>query len=74
MHDRTGFTPFTGRTVHGWPEIVLRRGAAIVRDGTLKGQPGSGQFLPRSGGASAHPAGRITAEMDPQRNFGASLL
>jgi dihydropyrimidinase len=53
---------------------VLRRGETIVRDGTLKGQPGSGQFLPRAGGAFARPAGRITAEMDPQYNFGAFLL
>jgi dihydropyrimidinase len=74
MHDKTGFTPFVGRTVQGWPEIVLRRGVAIVRDGALKGQPGSGQFLPRSGGVSARPMGRIAMEMDPQHNFGASLL
>jgi dihydropyrimidinase len=74
MHDRTGFTPFTRRTVQGWPEIVLRRGEAIIRDGALRGQPGSGQFLPRPGGASARPAGRISPEMDPERNFGASLL
>lgn len=74
MHDRTGFTPFIGRTVQGWPEIVLRRGETIVRDGSLMGKPGSGQFLPRSGGAPARPSGRIAAEMDPQRNFGASLL
>jgi dihydropyrimidinase len=74
MHDRTGFTPFVGRTVQGWPEIVLRRGMTIVRDGALKAQTGSGQFLPRSGGVSGRPAGRIAMEMDPQRNFGASLL
>jgi dihydropyrimidinase len=74
MHDKTGFTPFVGRTVQGWPEVVLRRGLAIVRDGALKGQPGSGQFLPRSGGAAGYPTGRIATEMDPQRNFGASLL
>jgi dihydropyrimidinase len=74
MHDRTGFTPFVGRTVQGWPEIVLRRGMTIVRDGALKAQTGSGQFLPRSGGVSGRPARRIAIEMDPQRNFGASLL
>lgn len=74
MHDRTGFSPFIGHTVQGWPEIVLRRGEPIVRDGTLMGKPGSGQFLPRSGGTPARPAGRIASEMDPQSNFGASLL
>jgi len=74
MHDRTGFTPFVGRTVQGWPEIVLRRGVPIVKDGTLTAKPGSGQFLPRSGGVSARPLGKFVIEMDPKRNFGASLL
>ena len=74
MHDRTGFSPFVGRAVKGWPEVVLRRGEVIVRDGTLMAKPGSGRFLPRPGGASARPSGRIAEEMDPHRNFGASLL
>lgn len=74
MHDRTGFTPYAGRIVQGWPETVLRRGETIVEDGALKAGPGSGRFLARSGGQAAEPAGMLSPEMDPARNFGASVL
>ncbi len=73
FHDRTGYTPFAGRTVTGWPETVLRRGEVIVRSGKLAAKPGSGAFLARSGGAAAAPLNRLTADMDPARNFGARL-
>jgi dihydropyrimidinase len=74
VHDRTGYTPYAGRTVQGWPVTVLRRGETIVEDGTLRAKPGSGRFLPRTGGPAAEPAGRLESEMDPARNFGAVLL
>src|SRR4029453_9649235 len=73
LHDRTGYTPYAGRTVTGWPETVLRRGEVIVHSGKLAAKPGSGAFLPRSGGWAAVPLGRLTADMDPARNFGARL-
>jgi dihydropyrimidinase len=73
MHDRTGYTPFAGRTVTGWPEQVLRRGALIVSDGKLQASAGSGRFLPRTGGPAAEPSGRLAPEMDSRRNFGARL-
>jgi dihydropyrimidinase len=62
FHDRTGYTPFVGRTVKGWPETVLRRGEIIVRDGEILAKAGSGKFLPRSGGWAAAPLGRALAE------------
>ena len=71
--DRTGYTPYAGRTIVGWPETVLRRGATIVRAGKLEAKPGSGDFLPRAGGWAAMPLGRLSPEMDPARNFGALL-
>lgn len=74
VHDRTGFTPFVGREVTGWPSVVIRRGEVLVEEGALKGKPGSGLFLPRTGGEAARPTGRLTADMDPARNFGAALL
>jgi dihydropyrimidinase len=74
MHDGAGYTPYAGRTITGWPETVIRRGVPIVRDGRLDAAPGSGVFLPRSGGAAAVPRNRPTADMDPERNFGARLL
>jgi dihydropyrimidinase len=73
MHDRTGYTPFAGRTVSGWPETVIRRGEVIVTDGKCGAAAGSGRFLPRSGGQAAQPSGRLAPEMDPRRNFGARL-
>ncbi len=46
--DRTGYTPYAGRTVRGWPHTVLRRGAVIVRDGALCAAAGSGRMVARS--------------------------
>jgi dihydropyrimidinase len=64
FHDRTGYTPFAGRTVTGWPETVMRRGEVIVGDGKLHAGPGSGAFLPRTGGWAAEPLGTGPAEGD----------
>jgi dihydropyrimidinase len=72
-HDGTGYTPFAGRRVNGWPITVLRRGQVIAADGALCAAPGSGRFLPRSGGPAAKPLGRPAPELDPARNFGAVL-
>ena len=74
MHDRTGYTPFAGRSVQGWPVTVLSRGSIIVDAGRLSALPGSGRFLPRSGGEAAKPTGRLVADMNPETNFGAKLL
>jgi dihydropyrimidinase len=74
MHDRAGYTPYAGRTVRGWPVTVLSRGRVIVDDGKFLATPGSGQFLARSGGETAKPAGRLVADMNPETNFGAELL
>ena len=74
MHDKTGYTPFAGRTLQGWPVKVLRRGALIIDDGQCTASAGSGQFLARGGGEAARPTGNFQLEMDPNRNFGAKLL
>jgi dihydropyrimidinase len=73
VHDRTGYTPYAGRTVQGWPVLVLRRGEPIVENGRLRAVPGSGRFLPRAGGWAAKPSGRLQAEMDVHCNFGAAV-
>ena len=73
FHDRTGYTPFAGRKVTGWPETVLCRGEVVVRAGKLHTKAGSGRFLARSGGWAATPTRCLAAEMDPARNFGAHL-
>ena len=73
VHDRTGYTPYAGRKIEGWPVTVLRRGAVIVEGGKLAATAGSGQFLARAAGAAAEPTGRLSPEFDPKRNFGAKL-
>jgi dihydropyrimidinase len=62
LHDNTGYTPYEGRTITGWPETVLSRGRIAVRDGELQVAPGSGRFLPRAAGEAAQPLGRPSAE------------
>jgi dihydropyrimidinase len=74
MHDGARYTPYAGRTVTGWPATVLRRGEVVVKDGKLAAKPGSGAWLPRAGGPSAVPLGRLVPDMDPALNFGARLL
>jgi dihydropyrimidinase len=73
MHDRTGYSPYEGRTVTGWPVTVLSRGRVVVSDATLGVGAGSGRFLAREAGAAAVPTGRRGAEFDPAQNFGAKL-
>jgi dihydropyrimidinase len=73
VHDNTGYTPYAGRTIEGWPVTVLRRGHVIADDGALKASAGSGTFLPRQAGPAAMPTGRLSPEFDPTRNFGAKL-
>jgi dihydropyrimidinase len=63
MRDRTGYTPYEGMSVTGWPETVLSRGRVVVRDGSLHVAPGSGRFLPRPAGDAARPLGRPASEL-----------
>ncbi len=71
--DNAGYNPFEGRTVQGWPETVLLRGAVAVEDGVLRAKPGSGRLLLREAGEATRPTGRLSPEFDPARNFGADL-
>lgn len=73
VHDNTGYTPYAGRTIEGWPTTVVRRGHVIAEDGKLKASAGSGTFLPRQAGEAAKPTGRLSPEFDTARNFGAKL-
>jgi dihydropyrimidinase len=63
LHDRVGYTPYEGRTITGWPEIVLRRGRVVVAGGALKASRGSGEFLPCALPEPAQPAGRLSPEL-----------
>jgi dihydropyrimidinase len=70
LHDRTGYTPFEGRQVTGWPVTVLRRGMVIVDKGVLCAAPGSGLFLAREAGEAAVPQGPGSGADWPQRGAG----
>jgi len=41
------YSCYEGRTVQGHSDIVLSRGAVIVRDGQFTGRSGHGQFVRR---------------------------
>jgi dihydropyrimidinase len=47
LHDNVGYTPYEGRTVTGWPEVVVSRGRVVVEDGRLQAERGSGRYLRR---------------------------
>lgn len=73
LHDNTGYNPFAGHTITGWPETVLRRGEVVVSDGALKATAGSGRLMLREAGEATKPTGRLSPEFDAARNFGAEL-
>jgi dihydropyrimidinase len=47
LHDNAGYTPYEGKTIRGWPEIVISRGRIAVCNGQLLVARGSGQYLHR---------------------------
>jgi dihydropyrimidinase len=73
-HDATGYCPYAGMTLTGWPVTVISRGEVIVDRGKLLAQRGRGRLLTRAAGPAAEPAGPLAPELDPARNFGANLI
>ncbi len=47
LSDNVGYNPWSGRTVRGWPKMVLRRGEIVVDDGRLLAEAGSGNWIVR---------------------------
>jgi dihydropyrimidinase len=74
LHDNVGYTPYEGMELTGWPTTVLSRGRVVVEDNELHVERGSGEFLPCDKPKAAEALGRIQAELDPKRNFGAQIL
>jgi dihydropyrimidinase len=62
-HDNTGYTPYQGRELTGWPVMVLSRGEVIVDRGTFLGARGRGQFLVRQPSAALEPRGHDVPEI-----------
>ena len=46
LHDNTGYTPYEGRRLKGWPVTVLSRGEVVVDEGKVDAPRGRGRFLP----------------------------
>jgi dihydropyrimidinase len=73
-HDATGYCPYAGMTLTGWPVTVIARGELIVDGGELLAERGRGRLLTRAAGLAAEPSGVLAPELDPKRNFGADLI
>jgi dihydropyrimidinase len=62
-HDQTGYTPYRGKTLTGWPVTVLSRGEVIIENGRLSAGRGRGKFLARAPSEALRPLGRDVPEM-----------
>jgi dihydropyrimidinase len=51
LHSVSGFTPFEGKKVKGWPTLTMLRGNVIYENGNLL-EKGCGKFVPRFPGRS----------------------
>jgi dihydropyrimidinase len=48
MHSRTGYSPYDGTQVRGFPKWTVRRGEVVLTDdGGVRAEPGSGRLLTR---------------------------
>ncbi|MGH7059718.1 MAG: amidohydrolase family protein, partial [Stellaceae bacterium] len=74
LHDNVGYTPYEGRQLHGWPQIVLSRGRTVVENGRLAVERGSGAFLRCALSAAAKPAGAAVPELARAAAAGTPLL
>lgn len=73
LHDNMDYTPYEGRTVTGWPRVVINRGRVVVEDESLQVERGSGTFLerkPETPDSTAYPTG---TPLGPDRAFGVDL-
>lgn len=66
LHDATGYTPWEGRSLTGWPETVILRGRVVVRDGQLLAERGTGKFVVRG---TPGPVARSQGVVSPRRLF-----
>ncbi len=47
LHDNSGYNPWAGHTVTGWPQAVWLRGELLVDGEDFRGSPGQGQWIDR---------------------------
>jgi len=77
LHDNTGYTPYEGRSLSGWPVMVLSRGEVIVDQiqspGVIQAARGRGRFIARDRSDAVVPAGRMIAEVAQLATWGDTL-
>lgn len=77
LHDNTGYTPYAGRTLTGWPVKVMSRGDLIIdqlaEPGAIRAEKGRGRFIARDRSQALEPAGRMIAEVAQLAQWGDSL-
>ncbi|HHY32631.1 MAG TPA: dihydropyrimidinase [Firmicutes bacterium] len=56
LHSRSGYTPYEGMRVQGWPRMAMVRGKVVCRNDQFVGAPGWGRFV------AAAPSGRTAEE------------
>ena len=67
--DNTGYTPYKGRELTGWPVTVISRGDVIVENGRLDAERGRGKFLAREPCDALRPLGRDVPEMQQLKDW-----
>ena len=71
--DGSGYNPYSGRIIKGWPETVILRGYMIVFNNKVIADPGNGNFLPTKLSANVKPKGIIAHDLLKENNYGANL-
>ena len=64
LHDNVGYTPYQGKKLRGWPEVVMSRGRVVVQDNALQVERGSGQYIRRRSPEATVP---VKAVAEPTR-------
>ena len=72
-HDRTGYTPYRGKNLTGWPVTVLSRGEVIIENGKLSAERGRGRFLAREPSEALKPLGREVPEISQLKAWNTPL-
>ena len=72
-HDQTGYTPYKGRSLTGWPVTVISRGEVIIENGRLNAARGRGKFLAREASDALRPLGREVPEISQLKAWNTPL-
>ena len=46
LHHNVDYTPYEGKKISVWPNVVFARGEVVVKEGECVASPGRGEFLP----------------------------